>query len=90
MTPADLTADLAAFAAKVQQEAAALTDRIRRSAPDGTVPNEYVGYLNLAAGMIADTAAQVARDGLHLATEPTDLDTADPDVDALLAQFATA
>jgi hypothetical protein len=83
----DLTADLAAFAADVQTRAAALADQIRDNAKGGDLPHEYVSYLNLAAGMIADTARQVGRDGLYFTPEPADLDTADPTIDVLLRQL---
>jgi hypothetical protein len=86
----DLTAALAEFATDVQKRAAALTDQIRQATPDGTLPNAYIGYLNLAADMIADTARQVGRDGLYFTPEPADLDTADPDVDELLRQLTSA
>jgi hypothetical protein len=85
----DLTADLTQFAADVQQRAAALTDRIRAATPDGHLTNEFLRYLDLAATLAETAAAEISIDGLYIA-EPADLDTADPDVDVLLAEYATA
>ncbi len=86
----DLAADLAEFAADVQRRAADLTDRIRQACPEGHVVNEFVGYLTLAAVELGIAADAVRADGLHIDPGPTDLDTADPDIDQLLAELATA
>ncbi len=86
----DLTAELAAFAAYVQTRGADLADRIRAACPDGHVVNEFVGYLTLAAVELGIAADAVHTDGLHIDPGPTDLDTADPDIDTLLRQLATA
>ncbi len=84
-----MTREIAALAADVQARAAALTDHIRAACPDGHLTNEYLGYLNLAANMLTIAAAEINEDGLYIA-EPADLDTADPDIDRLLAELATA
>ncbi len=86
----DMITELAQFAADVQRRAADLTDRIRQTCPEGHVVNEFVGYLNLAANMIAIARDETLTDGLHIPLEPADLDTADPDVDRLLAQLVKA
>ncbi len=86
----DLTAELAALAADVQARATALAVRIQQATPTGCEPNLYVGYLPLAGDLLADAARQIAKQGLYLDAEPADLDTADPDIDQLLADLATA
>ncbi len=84
-----MTAEIAALAADVQARAAALTAQAHTNCPAGHLTNEYLGYLNLAANMLTIAAAEINEDGLYIA-EPADLDTADPDIDKLLAQLATA
>ncbi len=86
----DLTAELAEFTGDVQRRAADLADRIRAATPAGHLTNEFVGYLNLAANMIAIARDETLTDGLHVPVEPADLDTADPTIDDLLRQFAPA
>lgn len=87
---ATLTAELAALAADVQARAAALTDRIRANLPSGALPNEFVGYLNLAANLLTIARDEITTDGLYIAV-PADLDTADPTIDDVpVAQLATA
>ena len=86
----DLAAELAALAADVQARAINLADRIKAATPDGSEPNLYLTYLPLAADMLADASRQIAKQGLHIDPGPADLDTADPDVDELLRQFAAA
>jgi hypothetical protein len=86
----DLTAELCTFAADVQSRATALFNRIQQATPTGCEPNLYVGYLPLAGDLLADAARQMTKQGLYLDAEPTDLDTADPDIDRLLADLANA
>ncbi len=87
---ADLATELASFAADVQTRGADLADRIRQTCPDGHVVNEFVGYLTLAAVELGIAADAVHTDGLHIDPGPADLDTADPTIDMLLADLATA
>lgn len=70
MTP-DPAAEIARLAADVQLQAGNLIDRIRSGTPRGQLPNEFVGYLNLAANLIAIAAAEVAENGLYVNPAPT-------------------
>ncbi len=69
---------------QVNRDVETLTRDIAGSCPDGDMSHPHVGYLSVAAKMLAIAAQEIGQDGLYVPAEQAG------EIDHRLAQFAAA